>query len=89
MATEFDISEDIAQSPTHKAAGTSLVDFDGLLTPPLRLHEDLSEGCGGQLWPAGMLLGKYLLREPQKEGLKDKKMSVRCTKNIAQERDEH
>jgi hypothetical protein len=47
-----------------KASSTSSVDFGGLLSPPLRLHEDLAEGCGGQLWPAGMVLAKYMLRYP-------------------------
>ncbi|TKA69943.1 hypothetical protein B0A49_09954 [Cryomyces minteri] len=42
----FNISEDLVQSPVHKAAGTSSLDFDGLLSTPLKLHEDLSGGCG-------------------------------------------
>jgi protein N-lysine methyltransferase METTL21A len=69
----FAISEDLVQSPVHKAAGTSLVDFDGLLADPLRLHEDLKEGCGGQLWPAGMLLAKYMLQY-HSDDLADKEM---------------
>ena len=48
--------------PTHKTAGITSLDFDGLLSSPLVLHEDLQEGCGGQLWPAGMTLAKYLLQ---------------------------
>ncbi len=50
--------------PAYKAAGTTETDFDGLLPPgkPLRLHEDLTNGCGGQLWPAGMTLARYMLR---------------------------
>ena len=59
----FAISEDLVQSPQHKSAGASTLDFDGLLPTPLKLHEDLSEGCGGQLWPAGMVLSKYMLRQ--------------------------
>ncbi|ORX95500.1 putative methyltransferase-domain-containing protein [Clohesyomyces aquaticus] len=59
----FAISEDLIPPAPIKAAGTSEVDFDGLLPSPLRLHEDLKNGCGGQLWPAGMVLGKYLLRK--------------------------
>jgi len=59
----FAISEDFVESRQHKAAGDSSVDFDGLLHCPLRLHEDLKQGCGGQLWPAGMVLAKYLLRQ--------------------------
>ncbi|KAK5104113.1 Protein-lysine N-methyltransferase efm6 [Lithohypha guttulata] len=45
----------------NKAAGTTSTDFDGLLPKPLLLHEDLKEGCGGQLWPAGVTLAKYML----------------------------
>lgn len=66
----FGISEDLVQSPVHKATGVSSVDFDGLLSPPLRLQEDLSEGCGGQLWPAGMVLSKYMLRK-HKDDIQD------------------
>ena len=71
----FAISEDLVQSPQHKAAGASEIDFDGLLSTPLRLHEDLKNGCGGQLWPAGMVLSKYLLRS-HKESFKDKTVCV-------------
>ncbi|KAI0812148.1 putative methyltransferase-domain-containing protein [Xylaria sp. FL0064] len=50
--------------PAYKAAGTTETDFDGLLPAgkKLRLHEDLTNGCGGQLWPAGMTLARYMLR---------------------------
>jgi hypothetical protein len=58
-----------------KTAGQSHVSFDGLLQRPLLLKEDLKEGCGGQLWPAGMVLAKYLLRQNQST-LVDKTMSV-------------
>lgn len=55
----------------YKAAGTQSIDFDGLLEEkPLLLHEDLAGGCGGQLWPAGMVLSKYMLRE-HREDLKE------------------
>lgn len=66
-ANAFALSEDLVQSPTHKSASTRTVDFDGLLAPPLTLHEDLSEGNGGQAWPAGMILTKYLLRRKREE----------------------
>ncbi|RYP04334.1 hypothetical protein DL764_004527 [Monosporascus ibericus] len=56
------IGEDISPLPTIKSAGTTEVDFSGLLTKPLRLHEDLAQGCGGQLWPAGMTLARHMLR---------------------------
>ncbi|KAL9065025.1 MAG: hypothetical protein Q9157_007627 [Trypethelium eluteriae] len=65
------ISEDLVQSPVHKSAGTSIIDFGGYLSQPLKLREDLKNGCGGQLWPAGMVLGKHLLRQ-QRNNLKDK-----------------
>jgi protein N-lysine methyltransferase METTL21A len=45
----------------NKAPSTTAVSFDDLPQPPLLLHEDLKEGCGGQLWPAGMVLAKYML----------------------------
>lgn len=59
----LDIGEDFTPLPVYKAAGTTEIDFDGLLKTPLKLHEDLKGGCGGQLWPAGMALSKYMLRE--------------------------
>jgi protein N-lysine methyltransferase METTL21A len=61
----FAISHSLIPEPEHKSAGTSKLDFDGLLRNPLVLHEDLQEGCGGQLWPAGMTLAKYILRQHQ------------------------
>jgi protein N-lysine methyltransferase METTL21A len=59
----FGVSEDLVPPAIIKPAGVSEVDFDGLLTPPLKLQEDLKNGCGGQLWPAGMVLAKYMLRK--------------------------
>ncbi|KAI1123970.1 putative methyltransferase-domain-containing protein [Nemania abortiva] len=58
------LAEDFTPLPAYKAAGTTETDFDGLLPADrrLRLHEDLKNGCGGQLWPAGMTLARYLLR---------------------------
>ncbi|KAI9723466.1 MAG: hypothetical protein M1828_004196 [Chrysothrix sp. TS-e1954] len=61
--TILDISEDLVESPEHKQAGITELSFDGLLHPALRLHEDLTNGCGGQLWPAGLALASYLLDE--------------------------
>ena len=58
-----------------KPAGVAEVDFDGVLAPPLKVHEDLKKGCGGQLWPAGMVLGKYMLRK-HKDDLAGKTMYV-------------
>ncbi|KEF51166.1 uncharacterized protein A1O9_12780 [Exophiala aquamarina CBS 119918] len=56
-----------------KPAATSTITFGNLLplTRALVLHEDLQEGCGGQLWPAGMVLAKYMLQY-HKISLKDK-----------------
>ena len=51
----------------NKPAGITSISFDGLLDPPLLLHEDLKEGCGGQLWPAGMVLAKYVLSHSRHE----------------------
>ena len=48
--------------PQYKAPRTTSVDFSGLLSEPLELQEDLTTGCGGQLWPAGMVLAKHFLR---------------------------
>ncbi len=70
------LSEDITPLPTYKAAATSTITFSDLLHPPLELHEDLTSGCGGQLWPAGMVLAKYMLRY-HRDDLKDAKMFVR------------
>lgn len=61
------VGEDFVQSPTHQQASTSTVDFDGLLKTPLVLHQDLKKGNGGQIWPAGMILAKYLLRMKREE----------------------
>lgn len=57
----FDVSNSLVPHRDNKPAGTSTVTFDGLLKEPLLLKEDLKNGCGGQLWPAGMVLAKYLL----------------------------
>ena len=64
---DFTISEDFVQSPTHKAPETATIDFDGLLQPGLKLHQNLAAGNGGQAWPAGMVLAKYLLRKRRDE----------------------
>ncbi|KAK4867308.1 hypothetical protein LT330_000818 [Penicillium expansum] len=55
------VSESLAPPRELKAAVTTDISFDGLLKEPLLLKEDLKDGCGGQLWPAGMALAKYLL----------------------------
>ena len=63
----LNIGVDHTPLPVYKAASTKDIDFDGLLSPPLKLHEDLAGGCGGQLWPAGMVLSKYMLREHRED----------------------
>lgn len=47
--------------------------LDGTLTKqPLKIVEDLTSGCGGQLWPAGMALAKYCIGRFKDGGLHDK-----------------
>jgi hypothetical protein len=69
------ISESLAPTRVLKAAMTTDISFDGLLKEPLLLKEDLKDGCGGQLWPAGMALAKYLLSRHATD-LSDKTMWV-------------
>lgn len=70
------ITEDLVPSRSDQLAETISLDFSGLLNPPLSLKQDLTEGCGGKTWPAGMVLSKYLLR-CRLEQLKAKTMFVR------------
>ncbi|KAF2846333.1 hypothetical protein T440DRAFT_458688 [Plenodomus tracheiphilus IPT5] len=63
----FGVSQDLVPPAPIKSAGVSEIDFDSLLSPPLKLHEDLRNGCGGMLWPAGMVLGKYMLQKHQSD----------------------
>ncbi len=71
-SSPLDLGKDLA-FPDYKAAGTTKVDFSGLLSEPLQLHEDLKSGCGGQLWPAGMVLAKHFLRH-RRDALQDARM---------------
>jgi predicted nicotinamide N-methyase len=64
------ISEDFVPLPALKAKGDAQLDFDGQLSEPIKVHEDVRSGCGGQTWPAGLLLGKHLLRY-HREKLRD------------------
>ena len=59
--------EDFVEAPERVVASIKTVDFGGLLDPPLLLHEDLADGCGGMLWPAGMRLAKYLIKMKKEE----------------------
>lgn len=63
LDASLDVSETLAPPRVNKAAGTTTLDFDGLLEEPLILKEDLKDGCGGQLWPAGIILARYLLSQ--------------------------
>ncbi len=69
----------IAPLPEYKAAGEMAIGFDGLLkpAPDLRLREDLREGCGGQTWPAGMVLAKHMLRH-RRADMAQTRMYVFC-----------
>ncbi|CAI7582569.1 unnamed protein product [Penicillium pancosmium] len=71
----FNVSNTLAPPRVNKAAGTTNVTFDGLLSDPLLLKEDLKNGCGGQLWPAGMTLARYLLAQHASD-MSGKTMSV-------------
>ncbi len=75
MTAYLEIDEDLVKSPEHKSARTTSIDFDGELEPALLLHQDLAEGNGGQAWPAGMALTRYLLRRRRDE-LKQSSVSV-------------
>jgi protein N-lysine methyltransferase METTL21A len=57
----FGIDDTFVPPQAAKLPGITETSFDGLLDPPLLLHEDLKDGCGGQLWPAGMVLSRYML----------------------------
>ncbi|KAF7714329.1 Uncharacterized protein PECH_008873 [Penicillium ucsense] len=61
------VTDSLAPPRDIKAAGTTSTTFDGLLNEPLLLKEDLKNGCGGQLWPAGMVLSKYMLSTHAKD----------------------
>lgn len=73
----FDIDEELVPVRELKQAGVMEVDFEGMLKTPLRLEEDLKKGCGGMLWPAGMVMARYLIRQ-NKDLFKDKTMCVGC-----------
>lgn len=71
----FNVSETLIPFRDIKPVDNSSVSFDGILDNPLVLKEDLKDGCGGQLWPAGMVLAKYLLRRHHSD-FSGKTMSV-------------
>lgn len=59
---EFMVSESLVPVRGPMIATTVPVSLDGLLSSPLKLHEDTKEGCGGRIWPAGIVLSKYLIQ---------------------------
>lgn len=71
----FAISESLVPTRDRKEASLTKVTVNGLLAKPLLLKEDLKDGCGGQLWPAGILLSDYMLREHRSD-LRGKTMFV-------------
>ena len=86
----FAISEDLVQSPTHKQPSTHRVDLDGVLQEtPLLLSEDLAKGNGGQAWPAGRVLAKYLLRTKQSELKQARSMFVVRYGSVPREARQH
>ncbi|KIW13234.1 hypothetical protein PV08_08421 [Exophiala spinifera] len=80
----FSLDTSLIPPRENKVAGTTSITFDGILPccgtadssyahgAPLLLHEDLQEGCGGQLWPAGMVLSKYMLTHHKTQTLRGK-----------------
>lgn len=63
----FALGTDLVDLPEYREAKTADLDFDGLLNPPLIVHEDLAAGCGGMVWPAGERLAKYMLKVKKEE----------------------
>ncbi|KAF6224136.1 hypothetical protein HO133_010710 [Letharia lupina] len=60
------ISEDLVPSTDETPSQEVILAFDGLLCPPLVLQTNETE-CGGKLWPAGIVLAEYLLRNKMDE----------------------
>ncbi|OAP60943.1 hypothetical protein AYL99_05945 [Fonsecaea erecta] len=70
----FAISTTLVPERDIKKPATTNLTFDNLLPSDraLVLHEDLQEGCGGQLWPAGMVLAGYMLKYHRTDSLRGK-----------------
>lgn len=68
------LSEDLVPNADRLEARITVTDFDGLLSPPLQLHEDLARGCGGMIWQAGNTLAKYVIRNYTNEKLRGKRV---------------
>lgn len=78
---EVSVTEDLVPSIAPRQPSTTSIDFDGLLNPALLLQDDPTE-CGGQLWPAGIVLAKYLLGSKMTE-FKGKTMFVLVRSSIS------
>ena len=75
----LEISEDLIAQPTPVPSSTVPLSFASILDPPLKLRTNQAE-CGGQLWPAGMVLAEYILWH-KLEYVRGRKMSVRPNAN--------
>ena len=58
----FEFSESLIPRGPSPPPSTTTISLSGLLDPALVLHQDLKEGCGGQTWPAGMVLSEFLIK---------------------------
>ena len=67
-------SEDLIPPAARLEAQITETNFDGLLTQPLKLHQDLSKGCGGKIWQAGNILANYVLQSLDIEKVRGKKI---------------
>lgn len=73
-AAGLEVSEDLICSRPLEAPTVTTTDLDGALDTPLKILENFTE-CGGRVWPAGVVLARYLLRR-HADGLQEKTMSV-------------
>lgn len=69
----FSVQETLVPVRETKRPSVTQTSLGGLLERPLKLKEDSKEGCGGQLWPAGEVLARYMVRY-HKHDLADKTM---------------
>lgn len=74
------IDEEFVPVRERTKIGTMEIDFDGFSKTPLKLEEDPTNGCGGMLWIAGRVLGKYLLR--QDPSIFENKSMFVCAKTL-------
>ena len=71
------VSEDLVPAPFQTPSQEVTLAFQGYLDPPLILQTNETE-CGGKLWPAGMVLAEYILRNKMAE-MEGKEMFVRSS----------